>query len=72
MNVRLDGTTAYIKVLTIAPKGLLTDKYLKNVEQRIFDSISSTQDVKAMELDLRIIPVDIRLYQSIYSPSDDR
>ena len=71
VHVKLDGTTAYIKILTIAPTGLLKDDYLKDAEQRIFDSISSAQDVKAMDLDLRIIPVDIRHYQSIYNPSDD-
>lgn len=63
--MQLEGTTAYIKILTIAPKGLLTDDYLKDAEQKIFDSISSTQNVKAMDLDLRIIPVDIRHYQSV-------
>ncbi|ELS01695.1 putative membrane protein [Xenococcus sp. PCC 7305] len=65
VHVQLEGTTAYIKILTIAPKGLLTDDYLKDAEQKIFDSISSTQNVKAMDLDLRIIPVDIRHYQSV-------
>ena len=69
VHVKLEGTTAYIKILTIAPTGLLTDDYLKNKEKQIFDAISSTQNIKAMDLDVRIIPVDIRHYQSIYSPS---
>ena len=70
VHVRLEGTTAYIKILTIAPTGLLTDDYLKEKEQQIFDAISATQNIKAMDLDLRIIPVDIRHYQSIYDPSN--
>ena len=72
VHVKLEGTTAYIKILTLAPTGLLTDDYLKDREQQIFDSISSTQNIKAMDLDLRIIPVDIRHYQSIYNPQKNR
>ena len=67
LDVQLEGTTAYIKILTVAPKGLLTDELLKDIEKRIFDSISE-RGVKAMDLDLRIIPVEIRHYQSIYKP----
>ena len=64
LDVRLEGTTAYVRVLTVAPEGLLTDELLKDIEERIFKSISG-KGVKAMDLDLRIIPVEIRNYQSV-------
>ncbi|MGK7874047.1 MAG: DUF389 domain-containing protein [Xenococcaceae cyanobacterium] len=65
IGVKLEGTTAYITILVNAPQGLLTDEHLKYVEKRLFDSVSN-MGVNAMDLVIRIIPVQIREYKSIY------
>ena len=61
INVTLEGSTAYITVLINAPKGLMTDEYLKSAENKLFDSISK-KGIKSMKLTLRIVPVEIKEY----------
>ncbi len=60
----LEGTTLYLTILLTSPEGLLTEEYLDYVKKRLFDSVSN-MGVKAMDLDIRIIPVRIREYESI-------
>ena len=62
VGVKLEDTTAYITVLTVAPKGVLSNEYLENVTKRIFDSILK-RGVTAMNLVIRVIPVQIQEYQ---------
>ena len=64
VDVNLEGSTAYIKVLVNAPKGLLTDKHLESAKKRMFDSISAV-GVKAMDLQIRVTPVATRDYKAI-------
>ena len=64
IGVRLEGTTAYVQVLVNAPKDLVTDEYLESADKQLFDSISKI-GVKAMDLEIRIIPVEIQKYKSI-------
>ena len=64
LNVQLKGTTAYITILTIAPKGVITDEYRQTAQKRIFDSLSK-MGVQSMDVVLKIIPVEIEEYQLI-------
>ena len=64
LDVKLEGTTAYVTVLLNTPKGLLTEGYLELARRRLFKSMSK-MGVKAMNLRITIIPVEIRDYQSI-------
>ncbi len=64
IGVQLEGTTAYVTILSAAPEGVLTDEYLESSEKRIFESVSK-MGVKSMNLVIRIIPVQIKEYASI-------
>ncbi|MGB5631216.1 MAG: DUF389 domain-containing protein, partial [Waterburya sp.] len=64
IDVRLEGSTAYVSILGSAPQGVVTDEYLKSSEKRIFDTISK-MGVESMNMKIRIYPVEIREYQNI-------
>ena len=64
IGVALVGGTAYITFLINAPESLLTDEHLEYVQTRLFDAVSK-MGIQAMDLNVRIIPVQIREYQSI-------
>ena len=61
VSVKLEDTTAYITILTLAPKGLLSNEYLENATKRIFDSVSK-KGVTEMDVNVTIVPVQ-RKYQ---------
>ena len=64
VGVDLKGSTAYVTILINAPEGLLTDEHLESFQQRLFGTISD-MGVNAMDLKIRISPVQVRDYQSI-------
>ena len=64
LDVKLEGTTAYVTILTIAPEGLLTDEYLKSGEKRVFDALTK-MGIKSIDLVIKIVPVEIKEYKSI-------
>jgi CMP-2-keto-3-deoxyoctulosonic acid synthetase len=64
IDVQLDGTTAYVTILTIAPEGLVTDEYLKSGEKRVFDALTK-MGVKSIDLVIKIVPVEIKEYKAI-------
>ena len=64
LNVQLEGTTAYVEMITIAPEGLLTDEYLKLGEKRVFDALTK-MGIKSIDLVIKIVPVEIKEYKSI-------
>ncbi len=64
VDVNLEGTTVYIRVLTNVAKDSLTDEfdeYVESAKKRIFDSISK-MGVTAMDLKVAINPVETREY----------
>ncbi len=64
ISVKLEGDTAYIAIVIVAPGGLLTDEYRNKARQRLFDSLSK-MGVESMEIVLRIIPVVIEEHELI-------
>ncbi len=64
IDVRLEGSTAYVSILGSAPQGVVTDEYLEKNEKRIFDTISK-MGVKSMNIKIRIYPVEIKEYKNI-------
>lgn len=65
IDVRLEGTTAYVSILVNAPQGLITDEYLlESAEKRLFESVSK-MGVKSMNAVIRITPVEINEYKFI-------
>ncbi len=65
IDVRLEGTTAYVSILINAPQGLITDEYLlESAEKRLFQSVSK-MGVKSMNAVIRITPVEINEYKFI-------
>ena len=64
ISVKLEGDTAYITIITVAPKGLLTDEYRKNARQRLFDALSN-MGVESMDVVLKTVPVEIEEHQLI-------
>jgi uncharacterized hydrophobic protein (TIGR00271 family) len=64
IDLQLEGNTAYLTILMNSPQGLLSDENLKDFEKNLFSAVSK-MGVKAMDSDIRIIPVEIRKYQSI-------
>ena len=61
VSVKLEDTTAYVTILTLTPKGLLSNEYLENAKKRIFDSVSK-KGVTEMNVNVTIVPVQ-RKYQ---------
>lgn len=64
IDVRLQGTTAYVTILGNSPQGLITEEYLENAERRLFQTISNL-GITAMNAVIRITPVEIKEYQFI-------
>ena len=64
VGVKLEDNTAHVKMLVNAPAGLLPDEHLKEIQRRLFNSVSNL-GIEAMDLNIRIIPVEIREYQGI-------
>ncbi|MDJ0903712.1 MAG: DUF389 domain-containing protein [Xenococcus sp. MO_188.B8] len=64
ISVKLEGDTAYITIITIAPKGLLTEEYRQNARQKLFDALSN-MGVKSMDIVLKTVPVEIEEHQLI-------
>ena len=64
IDVRLEGTTAYVSILGNAPQGLITDEYLESAEKRLFESVSNL-GVTSMHAVIRITPVEIKEYKFI-------
>ncbi|MDJ0659145.1 MAG: DUF389 domain-containing protein [Crocosphaera sp.] len=64
IDVQLEGTTAYIMVLTNAPEDVITDEYLKAAEKRVFDALTN-MGVKSIDFVVRIIPVRVEEYRMI-------
>ena len=64
IDVRLEGSTAYIMILANAPEGVITDEYLQSGEKRVFDALTK-MGVKSIDLVIRIIPVRIEEYKTI-------
>ena len=64
IDVRLEGNTAYIMVLTNAPEGVITDEYLQSGEKRVFNALTQMR-IKSIDLVFRIIPVRVKEYKTI-------
>ncbi len=64
VSVKLEDTTAYITILTLAPKGLLSNEYLENATKRIFDSVSK-KVVTEMDVNVTIVPVQRKYHKKL-------
>ena len=60
--VRLEGATAYIEIIVLAPQGLVINEYRQTVKKRIFDSLSK-MEVQSMDVVLKVIPIEIKEYK---------
>lgn len=69
IGVQLEGNTAQILILINAPKGVITDEYIEFGQQQISESLSK-MGVQAVDLLIRVIPVEIKEYQWLFETSD--
>ncbi len=64
VRVNLEGNTAYVSILIIAPRGIYTREYLEKNEKRVFESLKK-MGIKSIKLVLRIVPVEIEEYTGV-------
>ncbi|MEM1369931.1 MAG: DUF389 domain-containing protein [Cyanobacteria bacterium P01_H01_bin.15] len=56
VGVKLEGKNAYISVTVIALENSITEEFLKNKEEQIFQ-VTSRFGVRSMDLDITVVPV---------------
>ena len=62
VTVKIEGKTAYISVLSSAPKNVNLDEYYEISKKRIFESLKE-MGMKSVKLNLRVYPVEIKEYE---------
>ena len=70
LDIELEGKTAYIEMVTIAPEELVIDEYLKSGEKHIFDALTQ-MGIQSVDMVVKIVPVEVKEYKSIKTLNDD-